>query len=70
VTQRSKQLRRRFSAGCGGLERSDETIADWLNRADHALYSAKASGRNRVAAAASDLLDRPLSRRQQLTNDR
>jgi two-component system chemotaxis response regulator CheY len=59
-----------ISVGVAELERSDETIADWLNRADHALYSAKASGRNRVAAAASDLLDHPLSRRQQLTNDR
>lgn len=40
------------SAGVAGLTRSDHTPGDLLRRADHALYQAKAAGRDRVAVAA------------------
>lgn len=36
------------SIGVAELEPTDGTVAEWLSRADRALYRAKASGRNRV----------------------
>jgi PleD family two-component response regulator len=40
-------LRLTFSGGLAGI-RPEETISQLLNRADEALYEAKAAGRNRV----------------------
>lgn len=37
-----------ISIGVAELDQNDETVAEWLNRADAALYRAKSSGRNRV----------------------
>ena len=35
------------SIGIAAAESSDQTLSEWLNRADNALYKAKAEGRNR-----------------------
>jgi diguanylate cyclase (GGDEF)-like protein len=42
-----------ISAGVADLVEHDESVADWLGRADAALYVAKQSGRNRVVLAAA-----------------
>lgn len=44
----------RITASFGVAERySDESLKDWLRRADEAVYSAKHSGRNRVVRAST-----------------
>ncbi|MFW5968197.1 MAG: GGDEF domain-containing protein, partial [Persicimonas sp.] len=43
-----------ISIGVAQLDPSDETIDDLLNRADTALYAAKAAGRNTVRRASQD----------------
>ena len=46
---RDDQRRARIAEG-----RDDASVADWLRRADAALYAAKAAGRNRVAIDGRD----------------
>ena len=37
-----------ISAGVAALRTEDTAVEDWLRRTDHALYAAKAAGRNRI----------------------
>nr|WP_241986351.1 GGDEF domain-containing protein [Cryobacterium psychrophilum] len=48
------------SAGLARLE-GDENVADWLARADAALYEAKHAGRDQIATASSGLRRGPLT---------
>src|SRR5262249_37206560 len=61
ATQLRADDRVRLSASFG-LADCDLTVHELLTRADHALYLAKAAGRNRVEAARPKLVDSPAIR--------
>ena len=48
------------SFGIAGLKPDTEDAAAWLARADKAMYTAKAAGRNRVATYRDDVLGAPV----------
>lgn len=55
------QLRVSLSIGLAAYHPGLKDAATWLNEADKALYAAKNTGRNKIAAAADQEDDRPLS---------
>jgi len=53
VLGNARQIAVTVSAGVSSLQGPDDTMAEFLNRADTALYQAKSAGRNRVESLAA-----------------